>query len=647
VADDRTQFLIDMAAKLTGGESSAASLAQLGDKMLAAGATAADLESAVRRTSKSIEDAAKSVASTGSALTEGESKYRQVESSADRAAKAVERIGAAAAVQAGKLAAVMQTGDTRDIERAEVKLAALGARHREAADKARAAASALELEAVALDAVKTRAAAAQAEHETLSKGLKSLKVAADEAGKAEAKMRGSGKVNEMAEAMGKLGGPMGMAGQKALGLASGFTKLGGAMGKLGPYVAAAAVFVAVATGALAAGTAIGKWSVGLADANRSAQLLAAGVAGTVEGGRELDATISKLGAVVPQTREELLSMAGDLAKTGLKGVELSTALEDAAVKAATLKFGPEFGKQMLALDVQSKRFSANLAGTFGALKIERLLEGFSTLVGLFDSSTESGAAMKFLFEKLFQPLIDGVADAMPKVERLFLHFEILALKAYIALKPWSDELSLVGKMLLFGGAVIAGVLVVAVGILTAGLVAAAAALALVGAAFGAVLFAVYKFADVVSDVIVGLITDFSGYGGRMMQGLVDGITGGASAVVKAVTGAVGGAIDAAKKMLGIASPSKVFAGIGDFTAQGFAEGVEGGSDRARGALEDMVAPPSGGSIGGGGTNVGGVQVTFIIQGAQGADEIVAKARDMLVDFFEGASLSMGGGEAAT
>lgn len=649
MADDRTQFLIDMAAKLTGGEASAVSLADLGEKMLAAGATAAELDVAVKRTSAALEGSATAFKSASDAVALGESKYRQMEASADRAAKAVERIGAASALQAGKLAAVMQTGDTRAIERAEQKLAALGERHREAVDKARLASSALAREAVVLDALTTKAGGAATAHANLSKGLANLKNAATEAARAEAKIKGSGKVNEIAEAFGKLGGPMGRAGQQAFGLATGFAKLGAGIGSLGPYVAAAAVFVAVATGAALAAAGVAKWSVSLADANRTAQLLTAGVAGTVEGGAELDATINRLGATVPATREELLSMASGLRKSGLEGAALSAALEDAAVEAATLKFGPEFGKQMLALDQQSKRFSANLAGTFGGLKIEKLLGGFQKLIALFDVSTESGATMKFLFESIFQPMIDGAAAAMPKIERLFLHMEILALKAFIALKPWSDEIAFVGKLLLFGAAVVGGVLLVALGLVAAAIAGVVLGLTLAGAAFGAVIYAVYKFVDVVSDVIVGLITDFSGYGGRLIQGFVDGITAGGAAVVKAVTGVVGGGIAAAKNLLGIASPSKVFAGIGDFTAQGFAEGVEGGSGDARSALEDMVAPPKAGGAGeGGGAKFGGVVINIHISGRGESDDgIVAKFREVVLDIFEGDALAMGGGEAAT
>ncbi|MBM6776020.1 hypothetical protein H7U34_01820 [Collinsella tanakaei] len=63
-------------------------------------------------------------------------------------------------------------------------------------------------------------------------------------------------------------------------------------------------------------------------------------------------------------------------------------------------------------------------------------------------------------------------------------------------------------------------------------------------------------------------------GRNIIQGLVSGITSAAGTVVSAVTGAVGGAINAAKNLLGIHSPSRVFKEIGDFTMQGFEVGID-------------------------------------------------------------------------
>ncbi|SMO55076.1 hypothetical protein [Melghirimyces algeriensis] len=63
-------------------------------------------------------------------------------------------------------------------------------------------------------------------------------------------------------------------------------------------------------------------------------------------------------------------------------------------------------------------------------------------------------------------------------------------------------------------------------------------------------------------------------GKEIIQGLIRGIQNMASGVTKAVTGVVDGAIGWAKKKLGIASPSKVFEEIGEYTGEGFQIGIE-------------------------------------------------------------------------
>lgn len=114
----------------------------------------------------------------------------------------------------------------------------------------------------------------------------------------------------------------------------------------------------------------------------------------------------------------------------------------------------------------------------------------------------------------------------------------------------------------------------------------------------------------VSSAIDGVVTFMSGLPGRILgalgnmgsllvsagrdliNGLKNGITGAIEGVVSAVKGGVDRVIGAAKGLLGIASPSKVFAEIGDYTMQGMEEGVEGGAPRVTramgAAVDDMV-----------------------------------------------------------
>lgn len=65
---------------------------------------------------------------------------------------------------------------------------------------------------------------------------------------------------------------------------------------------------------------------------------------------------------------------------------------------------------------------------------------------------------------------------------------------------------------------------------------------------------------------------FSDIGGNIVKGIWNGITGLADWLWGKVSGFFGGIVDGVKGMLGIASPSKVFAGIGGYMAEGLGKG---------------------------------------------------------------------------
>jgi len=85
----------------------------------------------------------------------------------------------------------------------------------------------------------------------------------------------------------------------------------------------------------------------------------------------------------------------------------------------------------------------------------------------------------------------------------------------------------------------------------------------------------------------GISTLLGGWPAKMMQagvdmvrGLISGIGSMTGSVRDSIAGVAGGAIDSFKAMLGIHSPSRVFAQLGHFTMQGLAGGLDGGQDRA-------------------------------------------------------------------
>ncbi len=84
-----------------------------------------------------------------------------------------------------------------------------------------------------------------------------------------------------------------------------------------------------------------------------------------------------------------------------------------------------------------------------------------------------------------------------------------------------------------------------------------------------------------SNLINGLASipgQVTSIGSNIIQGMVNGVTSAAGSLIDSVKGAVDDAINAAKNLLGIHSPSRVFRKIGQYTMQGAALGVDDGAD---------------------------------------------------------------------
>ncbi|MCF5089534.1 hypothetical protein GIW57_05005 [Stenotrophomonas sp. PA-6-5C] len=72
------------------------------------------------------------------------------------------------------------------------------------------------------------------------------------------------------------------------------------------------------------------------------------------------------------------------------------------------------------------------------------------------------------------------------------------------------------------------------------------------------------------------------------MGLVNGIRSKISAATSAVSGVGRGVVDQFKGMLGIHSPSRVFAELGGFTMQGLANGLQAGQNGPLAALQGIT-----------------------------------------------------------
>lgn len=130
---------------------------------------------------------------------------------------------------------------------------------------------------------------------------------------------------------------------------------------------------------------------------------------------------------------------------------------------------------------------------------------------------------------------------------------------------------------------------------------------------------VAKIPEIIKAIISGLKAGISGIvdvGKNIVQGVWQGIQALAGWLKDKVKGFLGGIVDSVKGVLGIHSPSKVFAGIGKFMAMGLGEGwddeyssikrdIEGGLDFSANAnISPSVSAVSASSYGGNGGDSG-------------------------------------------
>jgi hypothetical protein len=612
VASDRAQFAIDVSASMPAGEATIAQLDALSAELMGSGKNADFFSAAIQRVSTQVEAAGRASQAAGAALADGRAEYGALERAAVNAAKAAER----SALKNGYASA-----ETANL-----------------AEKAHSAAAAVSTYATTLDRLEREAAGAGAEHARLGAQMRNL-------GKLNSHVnatlaRNAESLSKLRGVMGGVGGAAGQLGARVLQPIHGFTELTGSIGASNAAsvlaitgFAALAVGVALlgvaAIGAVVAFTGLG---IKLADTARSAGLAA----------EAFDAANPSLSALRPVVRElsaetglgssSLEKLAKSLEGANVAAEHLPATLRAAALaeralgqggaeqyiaqlkegklsarefaRSAEQSFGGIVARQMLSLEAQGDRLKSNFAGLFGGLNIEPLLGGISKLVALFDKSSSSGRALQAIFETVLQPLIDKAAVAAEVVEAFVLGILIGGVKIYLALKPiiaavselfgfedtsLTDTLSAAKAVGEFLAPVIIGLTAV-FGVLTAVLAIGAAAILAIPAAFMLIPQAVNAVAKSIVDFFGAV--NLKDVGLAMITGLVQGIIGGGGAVVSAVTGVANGAIMAAKRALGIASPSRVFAGLGEFTSEGFAQGVDAEAPAAQAAMTNMVAPPA-------------------------------------------------------
>jgi hypothetical protein len=328
----------------------------------------------------------------------------------------------------------------------------------------------------------------------------------------------------------------------------------------------------------------------------------------------------------------------------------------AALRAAVeKKFAGINLRQMLSFDNLLKKLGETFDSFTKDVDLEPLVNGFKDLFSVFSLNEQSGQALKQIVEVFAKDLIGSFTTGTPLAKK-FIYGLILGaqeltityLKVRNAIRETFSNSETLKNVNLLKAALDAGKFI-AVGF-AVGLGAVAIAVASVGAIMVGSVLLVTTAVNAISDAIKGAYEylkklDFKDVAFSIIDGLVGGLSSGSA--ISLLSNAVKGLGESAKKSfketLGIHSPSKVFADFGESTTEGYAQGVEKGSDRAQGAVNSMVGAPSGGGRGGAAPNI---TVQIFASGGNGKEvaaavseqSILEKLTEAVLDAMQGAGV---------
>jgi hypothetical protein len=153
---------------------------------------------------------------------------------------------------------------------------------------------------------------------------------------------------------------------------------------------------------------------------------------------------------------------------------------------------------------------------------------------------------------------------------------------------------------------------------------------MLGNAIGDFVYGVVTWFDELGGVVSSSIDSFTQAGSDLVDGFLNGIKASWQSVKDFFLGGVEGLVTGAKDLLGINSPSTVFAAIGENVGAGFEQGLGDATGGPQGAIGAMVKPPAttaaAGAQGGGTTTFAPV-IQIQVDGAGGtAGEIAEEIR---------------------
>jgi hypothetical protein len=322
------------------------------------------------------------------------------------------------------------------------------------------------------------------------------------------------------------------------------------------------------------------------------------------------ASLAKTGANVDDVAKAMGVSTKTLAAHLKAGTVNATAFGDALNKALIEKGGSALDRMLGDVGVLRKKFDEMIGDMFEDVNIQPFIDSMKDLLSVFSQAQPSGQAMRAGIMGFFNSFFEWSAKAVLIAKHMFLDLEIFALRAYIAIKPYAGVLKdiAIGALVVAGvfAAVLVGAVLGVVGALAMLVAPSVAAVAAFVWLYDTIVNSWGQITGFVSGVVAGVLNTISGWlsslydlgaeisewaigaAAGLVEGLVNGIANGTGMIVDAVKGLAHSAIKSFKETLGIASPSKEFMKLGDFTARGFNMGISAQNDNAAAATAGLA-----------------------------------------------------------
>jgi hypothetical protein len=408
---------------------------------------------------------------------------------------------------------------------------------------------------------------------------------------------------------------------------------------------------------------------------------------TTQDSAQMSESINRVAERVPLARDQVAGYGQELHRLGIRGRAAEDALEalsiaqavqgdvgrrrlmtlvrmaghsEGAMRNLAERTRRELGgiamQQMRSLSMITTKLQESFQALFADIPIAPLLAGLYRLSQLFSQNTESGRALRAILTTVLGAFIGELASTTPMLEYLFKELVILSLKIAIAFFRVRNAITaafgtgILGRILSSTIAVnvfkaVLATVLIAVTALAAGVAFLTFALIAAITPFFLIVYALYEAYQAVEQFIPSLEQlrilfspeVWQTAGTNMIDGIVHGFSSGAGRLHDAVVGAANSAMNAFRSVLGISSPSAVFAGYGMNISQGVAEGISAGAPAATGAATNMMSTATTNVANQGGNQSSSVtagEIHIHIEGGEGAEDTAQRVTDALRDLFD-------------